>query len=92
MKENIDIGRYVAKKLGFTFAEMNSRLFVEASSAFQAAGFSTTIDRSDATNPVLVVKKDDSQARLPISKNLVLVHGKSIDLERNQLEVIRNPL
>ncbi|HIJ95675.1 MAG TPA: alkaline phosphatase [Desulfuromonadales bacterium] len=79
--ENIDIGRYVAKKLGFTFAEINSRLFVEASSAFQAAGFSTVIDKNDATNPVLVVKKGGSQARLPISKNIVLVHGKSIELE-----------
>jgi len=83
--ENVDIGRYVAHKLGFSFGDINRRLFVEASTSFQAQGFRTAIDRSDAANPVLVVsragEKDGTQARLPLSKNLVLVNGKSIELE-----------
>jgi alkaline phosphatase len=79
--ENTDIGKYVAKKLGFTFQEINKRLFVEASAAFQAAGLSTFIDRSDQANPVLVVSKGAATARLPVSKNLVLVNGRSIELE-----------
>ena len=79
--ENIDIGKYVANTLGFTFPEINKRLFVEASVAFQAAGFSTTIDRADPANPVLVVSKGEAKARLPLAKNLVLVNGKTIELE-----------
>jgi len=52
-----------------------------ASAAFQAAGFSTTIDKSDAKNPVLVVSKGAAKARLPLSKNLVLLNNKTIELE-----------
>ncbi len=79
--ENIDIGKYVAGRMGFTFPEINKRLFIEASAAFQAAGFTTAIDRTDATNPVLVVAKGEAAARLPLAKNLVLVNGKTIELE-----------
>ncbi len=79
--ENIDIGKYVAGRLGFTFPEINKRLFVEASAAFQAAGFTSTIDRTDATNPVLVVTKGEAAAKLPLAKNIVLVNGKTIELE-----------
>jgi alkaline phosphatase len=79
--ENAAIGKYVAESLGFTFPEINRRLFTEASSAFQTAGFSTAIDRTDAANPVLVVSKDQAEARLPISKNIVLVNAKTIELE-----------
>jgi alkaline phosphatase len=67
--------------LGFTFPEINTRLFVEASVAFKAAGFSTTIDRSDTTNPVLLVSKGNATARLPLAKNLVLVNARAIELE-----------
>ena len=52
--ENTDIGIYVAGSLGFTFPEINKRLFVEATAAFRAEGFSTSIDRTDAANPVLM--------------------------------------
>ena len=79
--ENTDIGRYVAKKMGFTFPEINRRLFVDAASAFLTAGFSTVIERTDPTNPVLVVSRGEAKARLPLSKNLVLVNGKVIELE-----------
>jgi alkaline phosphatase len=79
--ENSDIGTYVAGKLGFTFPEINKRLFVEASAAFRAEGFSTNIDRSDAANPVFTVSRGEATARLPLAKNLVLVNGKAIELE-----------
>lgn len=79
--ENTDIGNHIAQTLGFTFAEINKRLFVEASAAFQAVGCATVIDRTDAANPVLVVSKGAGQARLPLAKNLVQVQGKTIELE-----------
>lgn len=79
--ENTAIGKHIAESLGFTFPEINKRLFVEASTAFQAAGFSTAIDRTDAANPVLVVSKGQAEARLPLAKNIVLVNAKTIELE-----------
>jgi alkaline phosphatase len=79
--ENIDIGKYVASKLGFSFPEINKILFVEASAAFQTSGFTTSIDRTDPTNPVLVVTKGEAAALLPLAKNIVLVNGKTVELE-----------
>ena len=79
--ENTAIGAYLAARLGFTFPEINKRLFVEASAAFQSEGYSTIIDRSDAPNPVLVVSRGDAKARIPLSKNLLLVNNKTIELE-----------
>jgi len=37
--------------------------------------------RTYPTNPVLVVSKGEAKARLPLAKNLVLVNGKTIELE-----------
>lgn len=79
--ENSDIGKYIAQKLGFSFPDINQRLFVEASAAFQAAGFAIAIDRTDPANPVLTVSRGKATARLPLAKNLVQVNGKAIELE-----------
>jgi alkaline phosphatase len=79
--ENVDIGKYMADRLGFTFPEINKRLFVEASTAFQGAGFSSTIDTTDPANPVLVAARGEATARLPLAKNILQVNGKTIELE-----------
>jgi len=79
--QNSDIGRYMARQLDFSLAEIDKRLFVDGRSAFQAAGFTTRIDRNDAANPVFVVSKDNIQARLPLAKNLLLSGDKTIVLE-----------
>lgn len=79
--ENTDIGKYIADKLGFSFPEINRRLFVDAGEAFQAEGFSTAIDRTDVTNPLLVVCKGEAKAVLPLAKNIVVVDAKTIELE-----------
>jgi alkaline phosphatase len=80
--QNTDIGRNLAAKMGFDFKSLNERLFVEAGAAFTPVGFKFTVDdKSDAKNPVLVVSNGASEARLPISKNVLLVNGKKIELE-----------
>lgn len=79
--QNTDIGRNLAARMGFDFKNLNERLFVEAGAAFSPVGFTISVDKSDATNPVLVVSKGASEARFPFSKNYVLVNGKTIDLE-----------
>jgi alkaline phosphatase len=79
--ENVDVGKALAKEMGFDFKSLNDRLFVEAESAFGAAGFSVALDKTDAANPVLVVSKGAASARLPLSKNIMAVNGKTIELE-----------
>ncbi len=79
--ENIDVGRQVAASMGFDFESLNQRLFVEAGQGFAAAGLATRLDRSDPANPVLVVSKGAAEARLPLAKNLLLLNGKSVELE-----------
>jgi alkaline phosphatase len=79
--DNTEIGKHLAHQLGFNFADLNQRLFVEAGKAFQDEGFTTSIDKTDPANPVLVVSKGSAQARLPAAKNLLLVNGRSIELE-----------
>jgi len=79
--ENTDIGRDIAADMGFDFETLNTRLFVEADSAFAAAGFQSALDKSDPANPVLAVTKGDLKATLPLSKNLLIMNGKTTELE-----------
>jgi alkaline phosphatase len=81
LMENVDVGKALAKEMGFDFKSLNDRLFVEAESAFGAAGFSVALDKTNAANPVLVVSKGAASARLPLSKNIMAVNGKTIELE-----------
>jgi alkaline phosphatase len=77
--QNTDIGKLAARGMGFDFATLNSRLFVEASSAL--AGYRTYIDRTEADNPVLVVSKGSARATMPLSKNLLHINGRTVALE-----------
>jgi alkaline phosphatase len=79
--QNTGLGCYMAEKMGFDFVSLNKRLFVEAESAFSAAGLSTTLDKTDPANVVLVVSKGDAQARLPLSRNELIMNGKTTELE-----------
>ena len=81
LMENAEVGRALAARMGFDFPALNERLFVEAEAAFGAAGYGVSIDKTDAANPALVVFKGASSARLPFSKNVMLVNGKTIELE-----------
>jgi len=77
--QNVDIGKLAARGMGFDFATLNRRLFVEASSAL--AGYRTYIDRTEPENPILVVSKGSARATMPLSKNLLLINGRTVELE-----------
>jgi alkaline phosphatase len=79
--QNTDIGRMMAREMGFDFPSLNRRLFVEAQASFAAAGMQAALDRSDPANPVLVVTRGNARAELPLSKNLLLLGGKTVELE-----------
>lgn len=79
--ENIDVGRAVAAEMGFDFASLNKRLFVEAQAGFGAVGCDVVVDRTDPANPVLIVQKGQHKAALPLAKDLLIIDGKTIELE-----------
>jgi alkaline phosphatase len=74
-----EIGLVTAKALGLDLGNLNSRLFVEASSAFRDGRVS--VDMSDRENPVVVIERGAKTAKLPVNKNLLLMDGKTIPLE-----------
>jgi alkaline phosphatase len=67
--------------MGFDFESLNKRLFVEAQAGFAAAGFTAAIDKTDPTNPVLVVTKNAFKATLPLAKNQLIMNGTTTELE-----------
>jgi alkaline phosphatase len=80
MLENTDIARMAAHGLGFDLESVDRRLFVKADEAFASIGARITIDKSDAANPVLVVKKGGKRAELPFSKDLIKISPPGAEL------------
>jgi alkaline phosphatase len=79
--ENVEVGRLMAKAMGFDFASLNARLFVEAGSAFCAAGYTVAMDKTRPAEPAHVVSRAGQSARLPLSRNLLIIGDKVIELE-----------
>lgn len=79
--ENTAVSRGIAAGMGFNFDGLNKRLFVEAGAGFAAAGFDAVLDKSDPVNQVLAVSKGSLKATLPLAKNLLIMNGKTTELE-----------
>jgi alkaline phosphatase len=87
--EGPEIGRHIARALGLDLQKINERLFVDAKGAF--ADGKVTLDTSDKQNPVVqielggrIAKPSNTGgkiARLPVNRNLLLMDGKTIELE-----------
>jgi len=74
--ENTALGHYMASAMGFNVRSLNQELFVEAGKAFADFGCQAVIDKSDPTNPIILVTKGDLSATIPLAKNLILVNKK----------------
>ena len=79
--ENTDVAKSTATALGFSLSKVDKEVFVEAESAFKKIGAKVSIDSSDKTNPVLVVKKGKTTAEIPVNKNIVTIKGKDKELK-----------
>nr|WP_236567355.1 alkaline phosphatase [Geobacillus sp. TFV-3] len=79
--ENTDLAHIMAKAMGFDLRKLNERLFVDAKKEFEAIGATVAIDRTDAANPVLVVKKGKKTAQLPVNKNIMHIDNQTYELE-----------
>ena len=74
--ENTDIAKITAQSLGFSLADINSKLFIDAATAFKSLGAVVRLDNDDPNQSVLVVEKGMRRARLPLDTNL-LQEGKT---------------
>lgn len=79
--ENTDVAKSTASALGFSLGKVDKEVFVEAESAFKKIGAKVSIDSSDKTNPVLIVKKGKTTAEIPVNKNIVTIKGKDKELK-----------
>ncbi|MCU5339679.1 alkaline phosphatase [Bacillus cereus] len=78
--QNTDIGKTMAKAMGFNLEEITNKLFVESESAFKRKGATVTIDKIDAVNSVLIVKRNNVTAQLFINKNIIRIKNKDYEL------------
>ena len=78
--ENNQLAYISARSLGFDLDKADSKLFVEASSAFKAIGATIRIDKTDPENMVLVVEKGLTLAQMPFSKNSLIINGKTYEM------------
>jgi len=75
-----EIGKICAVSLGLNLDKLTSRLFVEASKAFDKGG-RVFLDQTDAHNPLVKVEFKGKSAELPVNKNLVKVGNVVSELE-----------
>jgi alkaline phosphatase len=78
LMENTAIGTCMASAMGFDFGSLNRKLFVEAGEAFAALGCQAAIDKRDPANPVILVRKGDAAAIIPLAKNQIRINGKTL--------------
>ncbi|MGZ7148966.1 alkaline phosphatase [Bacillus sp. BC08] len=78
--QNTDIAKTMAKAMSFNLEEVTNKLFVESESAFKQNGATVTIDKTDAENPVLIVKRNNVKAQLFINKNIIRIKNKDYEL------------
>ncbi|MDM5194394.1 alkaline phosphatase [Bacillus hominis] len=78
--QNTDIAKIMAKAMSFQLGEITKKLFLDAETAFKQIGATVTIDKKDVRNPVLVVKRNNTEAKLFVNKNIIYISGKGHEL------------
>ncbi|MCU5378424.1 alkaline phosphatase [Bacillus cereus] len=78
--QNTDIAKTMAKAMGFNLEEVTNKLFVESESGFKQNGATVTIDKTDAENRVLIVKRNHVKAQLFVNKNIIRIKNKEYEL------------
>ncbi|MED0875758.1 alkaline phosphatase [Bacillus mobilis] len=78
--QNTDIAKTMAKAMGFNLEEVTNKLFVESELGFKQNGATVTIDKTDAENTVLIVKRNHVKAQLFVNKNIIRIKNKEYEL------------
>ncbi|MFJ8457068.1 alkaline phosphatase [Bacillus paramycoides] len=78
--QNTDIAKTMARAMGFQLGDITKKLFLDAETSFKKIGAIVTIDKKDVANPVLVVKRNNTEAKLSVNKNIICIDGKDYEL------------
>ncbi|PFD34281.1 alkaline phosphatase [Bacillus cereus] len=78
--QNTDIAKTMARAMGFQLGDITKKLFLDAETSFKKIGAIVTIDKKDIANPVLVVKRNNTEAKLSVNKNIICIDGKDYEL------------
>lgn len=78
--DNTEIARYMERQLGLNLAVTTQQLFVSASE-LEARGLKVTVDKTNESNPVLVVEKDSAVVKFPVNKNYLIFGSGSISMD-----------
>jgi len=80
--QNTDLAKYMEKSMGLDLSAATAKLFVRARPAFEAKGAIVEFDnKTDANNPVLIIRKGNTEIRMPINKNLAYKNGTAYALD-----------
>lgn len=79
--ENTDIAGYMAKLFGVSLSDAADRLFVPVREAAEKKGAEVIWNTDDAKNPVVVIKKDGAEIKIPVNKNIAYVNGSAVKLD-----------
>lgn len=79
--DNTDVAKYAAAALGLDLAKAQKQLFMDITAALSdVEGVDAELNVDDAANPVLVITKGAGKVEMPVSKNLIIVNGKTTEM------------
>ncbi|MGE7632097.1 alkaline phosphatase [Bacillus paramycoides] len=78
--QNTDIAKTMARAMGYQLGDITKKLFLNAETSFKKIGAKVTIDKKDVANPVLVIKRNNTEAKLSVNKNIICIDGKDYEL------------
>jgi alkaline phosphatase len=79
--DNTDIAGICAGVWGIDLDAVTRQMFIEAKSAFESKGAKVTLDKSDASNPKMVVTKGSNTLIIPENKSYVEIDGKTQEID-----------
>lgn len=79
--ENTDIANYMAELFGIKLSDVTEKLFVPVREAAEKKGAEVIWNADDAKNPVVIIKKNGTEIKIPINKNIAYINGKKTKLD-----------
>ena len=78
LMDNTQVATFIAQTLGVNLDTTTNRLFQDGVAAFTAKGAQVDIDKTEAENPLLVVKKGTQTLRIPRNKNVAWLNDQEV--------------
>lgn len=78
--DNTDIAKYMERQLGLNLAVTTQQLFVPASE-LESRGLKVSVDRTNESNPVLLIEKNGAVVKFPVNKNYFIFGSGSMEMD-----------